>query len=609
MFKLKLPKLGINLKNFKFAKLAKPGRVLVLESTGSLLYGAVASCTTSSAFSLGAVVLSSGTDRTAAVGEVLAQLKAQSPQRLPKTAILLSPSSAGALLSLPIDPKKPRPVPQMAEMVRWELEELSVQQNELWTLGALLMGRGALSHEQRGEIEGQAKAANQRISAALYQGSVEVAALEECLLLQEQLTSDDEALATGWYGQAVREDEEDEGFSWLVSGIGSGQCEGWVKACKKHGLFLARIYPRLGACLPLLEPAPEWLLVDVGAEQWSLMRGQGRHIDSQLYKPCAFGRAVATELVETVGDLLRPECSRLHLCAPDEQWPQLASALEQAFGRRGLHIVVPGGDGPQLPSGDQLTALTGAARHHLGLNTKGLPLAAIAAQPPPPPLWKRKDLYPWVGIGLIVVGLVSYDSYMRIETNKNRAELDRLDIEYERKMQVKKQAEALAAEARTFQGQLTLKQQELREAEKQHEVLDKVIRQRQDLVPALLQVLSETAGDLVMLDQLEESADRTGVFLAGWALTDTEGQKFANTLNEQLTPLKYRVKDVKMTRGKGRLGIDGYQFNIWLALAGSPADRKAQAAPPAAPVPPTAAPATPAKPPKKSSAKGAQSHG
>lgn len=611
MFKLKLPKVGFNFKKFQFGKLSKPGRVLVLESTGYSLHGAVASCTTSSAFALGAVVLSTATDRTAAVGEVLAQLKGQSKKRLPATAILVSSSAASALLSLPIDPKKPRPAAQMAEMVRWELEELSVQQNELWTLGALLMGRGDLNFEQRRELEIRIRAENQRLNAAAYQGAVDGACLEECVLLQEQLVGDDEELATGWFGQAAGEEEED-GFSWLVSGVGSGQCISWVKACKKHGVFLGRIYPRLGTCLPLLEPAAEWLLADVAQEQWGVLRGQGRRIDAALNKPCAFGRAVVTEVIETVGDLLRPECNRLHLCAPEDQWPELAAALEQAYGRRGLHIVCPDGDSRQPPQGERLAALSGAAHHHLGLSAKGLPLAPITAQPPAPPLWKRKDLWPWVGIAMMVVGLGSYDTYMRLQTAKNKAELSRLDIEYERKMQVKRQAEALAAEAKTFQGQLTVKEQELKEAEKQRSILDSIIRKRQDLVPGLLQVLAEATGELVMLDFLEESADRAGIYLTGWALTDTEGQKFANTLNEQLTPWKYRVKDVKLSRGKGRLGIEGYQLNIWLALAGSAADRKAQAAPAPAektPASPPAKPAKPAKPTKKANAKGEQSHG
>jgi hypothetical protein len=611
MFKLKLPKLGINFKKFQFGKLSKPGRVLVLESTGSLLYGAVASCTTSSAFALGAVVLSTATDRTAAVGEVLAQLKGQSQKRLPATAVLVSSSAAGALLSLPIDPKKPRPAAQMAEMVRWELEELSVQQNELWTLGALLMGRGDLSHAQRRELEGRARDGNQRLSAAVYQGAVDAGCLEECLLLQEQLLGDDEELATGWFGQAAGEEEED-GFSWLVSGVGSGQCASWVKACKKHNVFLARVYPRLAACLPLFEPAAEWLLADVAPEQWGVWRGQGPRIDAVLSKPCAFGRADVSELIETVGDLLRPECNRLHLCAPGDQWPELAAALEQAHGRRGLRIFPPEGDSPLPQDGERLAVLSGAARHHLGLNGKGLPLAPITAQPPAPPLWKRRELWPWVGIALIVVGLGSYDTYMRLQTARNKAELSRLDIEYERKMQVKRQAEALAAEAKTLQGQLSVKEQELREAEKQRSILDGVIRKRQDLVPGLLQVLGEATGELVMLDLLEESADRAGIYLLGWALTDTEGQKFANTLNEQLTPWKYRVKDVKLTRGKGRLGIDGYQLNIWLAQAGSVVDRKVQAAPAPAdkkPATPPARPAKQAKPTKKANARGEQSHG
>ncbi len=574
MRKLNIPRIGIDFKQFKkLGKLSKPGRVLVFEETGTGLHGAVASCTTSSAFALGATALSSAPDRAVAVGEVLAQLKSQSRKRLPRTAVLLTPCAAGALLSLPVNPKKPRPAAQMAEMVRWELEELVVQQNELWTLGALLMGRGHLSHEQRRELESRAQAEGRRLNAALYGEVVAREHLEECLLLQEQLTAGDEELATGWFGQAAGEEEEDS-FSWLVAGVGSGLCDGWARAFKKHGVFLARIYPRTGACLPLIPPEADWLLVDAGPEQWSLFLGRGRRIEAMRLKPCAHGRAVAAEVVEAVGDLLPALCNRLYLSAPGDQWPELAAALDRAYGRRGLRVTPPLGDSPQPLDGDRLAALSGVARHHLGLGGKGMPMAPIVAQPPAPPLWKRRDLWPWMGIGLIVLSLGVLDTYFRIQGTRYQDELDRLDVEYATKMQLKKQAEEMAAEARKAQAALAAKEQELREAERQRDILDNVIRHRQELIPGLLQVLGESIGELVLLDSLEESADRKGFYLAGWALTDTDGQQFANTLNEQLQPWKFRVRDVKLIRAKGRLGLDGYQLSIWLTQASAPADNK-----------------------------------
>lgn len=604
MRKLKIPKVGFNLKTFKFSKLSKPGRLLVFESTGTSLHGAVASCTAMSAFSLGPTALSSSTDMAAAVGEVLEQLKRQSKKRLPTTAVLLTPCAAGALLNLPIDPRKPRPAAQMAEMVRWELEELLVQQSELWTLGALLMGRGEISAEQRRELETGAQAEGQRPSAALYQRIVASDRLNECLALQEQLAGGDEELASGWAGQVTVENEE-EGFSWLVTGVGSGLRDGWVRAFKKHGVFLARIYPRLGACLPLIEPTADWLLLDVTQEQLGLFRGQGRRIDTVLYKPCPFGRAVPTEVVEIVGDLLRAETRCIYLTASADQWSDLTAALDSSFDRRGIRVMAPGGGEPPNSEGGRIAALEGVARNALGAEKRALPLAPIAAQQAPPPLWKRKELWPWVGIGLVVVGLAAYDTSMRIQTAGNKAELTRLDLEYERKMQVKKQAEALAAEAKTLQAELAVKEQELKEQERLLNILDNIIRYRQELIPGLLQALRDAAGELVMLDLFEESADRNRVLLAGWALTDTEGQQFANALNEQVAPWHYRVEDVKLTRGKGRLGIDGYLLNILLVHAPAGTDKK-MAPPPAAG---KDAPAAPAKPSKKNAAKGTGSHG
>ena len=133
-------------------KLKRPGRVLVFETTGFELYGRIATAGLTPKYKLGDPVVSRAADFSKAVKEVKDQLKTQT-RILPKTAVLTTPCASGDLLSLPVDPKKPRPRLQMAEMVRWELEELFVKLGDIWSLGAMLQGRGYITRDQRLEVK------------------------------------------------------------------------------------------------------------------------------------------------------------------------------------------------------------------------------------------------------------------------------------------------------------------------------------------------------------------------------------------------------------------------------------------------------------------------
>ena len=589
MLKLQLPK-GINLKKLK---LSKPGRVLVFESTGFHLYGAVASSTTSSVVILGTVALSSGTDMAAAVGEVLAQLKSQSKKQLPKSAVLITPCAAGALHSLPVNPKKPRPEAQMAELVRWELEELLVQQSELWTLQALLMGRGDLSLEQRQEIETRAADEQVRLGTASFSHLVDSERMDQALALQELWAGgDDTEMSTGWTG--LEGGDEEDGFLWSVAGIGAGIRDGWAKAFDRHNLRLGWIYPRLGAGLPFVDGGGEgWILVDLLQEQVVLFRGLGRQPDYQTLRPCRMGQAEIEPLIEAVRDLVRPETRTIYLNAPPGQAGEVASALAKAFthsSARVQRLTAEGGEDQGLCT----LSMQGVARHVLGL-ARGVPMVRIRAQDPPPPLWKRRELWPWAGIALLVMGIAAFETWARMQTAKNNAELIRLEVEYEQQMQLKRQVDAMANEARRLEGVLEGKQRELSSKEQMQGILDNVIRLRQDLVPGILEAIATAISEDMILDIVEENDKRTSIRLEGWTMSDTEGQTFISRLNEQLDPWKYGVKESKLTRGRNWLGVDGYMFNIWLAQAEAGARLQSAAAEPS-----TGKPAkTPAKKKKR----------
>jgi hypothetical protein len=557
-------------------KLSRPGSLLVFESTGFALYGALAGCGITSSFTISKPAMSTAVDFTAAVGEVLEQLRRQTnKKRLPKTAVLVTPSAAGELLSLPVNPKKPRPKAQMSEMVRWELEEMFALQGDIWSLGALLMGRGYIDGVRRRAVETAGTAGKgPRTGGGAYAETVTREQFDECLTLQEQLTGSDDELVTGWSCQGGG--EEEGRYTWYCAGIGDGIRNQWSRAFKKHGLFLTWIYPQLGAALPLVDPEREggWLLVDIRQEQFGLFQGNKGRLNSLSIKPCRFGTVAPESVTEAVRELLHPDTRTVYLSAPADLGAEIFADLEQELGERDVKVSLIG----EAASAEScpppvLASLRGAALHALQLSKPGV-LVRIEAQEPKTPGWKRREPWPWVGMVLLAAFLAGYETYMRVQTSKNKWQLELMDIEYERKMKIKAEAQSTANEVKRLEKELADKERKLKELERQRDILNNVVRYRQELVPGILTAIGGAVNDEVVVDMIEERADRSGFTMEGWALRDTEGQLFVSRLNDALAPWKYKVDDLKLTRGKGRLDIDGFILKVALGKVEDKGEKK-----------------------------------
>jgi hypothetical protein len=542
---------------------ARPGRLLVFESTGCLLYGALATRSVTSSFAMGAPAFSAAPDPAAALGEILEQLGRQSKKRLPGTAVLITPCAAAELLYLPVNPNKPRPAAQMRELVRWELEELFARQSDIWSLGGLLMGRGFLSAQQRREAENAALAGQgARSGGAVYGGIVTSEQLDECLALQEQLTALDDELVAGWSPQAGR--EEEGRFLWYGAGTGEGIRSQWTRAFEKHGLTLSSIYPQLGAALPLMAPGQGgWLLVDIRQEQFGVFVGN-EGLQAISRSTCPFGSAEPAAVAEAVRELIRPETRTVYLSAPLYLVAALSAELGPELGGRGVRLATLGeAAAPESCPPAVMASLQGGALSALRLTKPGI-LVRIAARDPKPPGAKFRELWPWAAILLLAASLGAYEAHLRVQAGKNEWQLELMDIEYKKKMKVKTELLGNAAEAKRLESELAQKERELKEQELRRDMLVNVFRHRQTLVPALLRAVSSAVGDKVMLDLLEENPDRSGFYLEGWALRASEAQLFSQRLNAALTPWKYRVEDQQLDRGKGRLDIDGFVLKLRL---------------------------------------------
>lgn len=530
-----------------------PRALLVFETTGFALRGAVARRTIGGSLVLGAPARSAAPEFATAIGEVLAALRETTKKRLPKTAILVTPSVAGERLLLPVDPAKPRPRAQMHELVRWEIEEVFVRRNEIWSPGAILEGRGHIDPALRQKLEQAAAASGGREHGALldaYRRHVTPAQFEECLAIQESLAGLDEELSIGWSAQPGA--DEDGRFAWYCAGLGSGLRDRWAEAFRKNGVFCAWLYPQLGAPLPLASPAADdRLLVDVRQEQFGLFLWKAARLSSLSIQP--FPRAAdAPETIASAVSNIASDTRSISVSAPDELAAPLADALARTTGTA------------EIPTLDASASMEGVARHALGLCPAGM-MVRVEAQPPRPPVWKTPGFWPWAVIVLLALGIIAIETTLRVRASRNEWRLELLDIDYERQMQVKNEALKTQSEIKHLETVLAGKERELTAKKRRMAVLDDVILYRQKLVPALLRALGEAIPADVVLELLEENNDRSGFYLEGWALTDTEGQRFGNQLNEALVPLGYKVADIRQSRGARRAGVEGFIFKMRLA--------------------------------------------
>ena len=549
----------------KNLKVNKPGRFLVFESTGFALYGVLAKCGVRSPFVLSETAVSKASDFATAIGEVLELLCQKVDEKLPKKAILITPSAAGQLLRLPIDPQKPKTHAQIGEMARWELEEFFVRHNDIWSPGSLLMGRGCITPEQRRNVE-EASSSGQRLRSASIYG--EIAArehIDECLELMERLVAPDDDLAIGYSPHA---EEEDEGpFAWWSAAIGASIRDRWAEAFRRNGLFLAWIYPQLGAAVSHLAYEEDaWLLVDVRQEQFGLFKGRGAKLISAHIKNIPFGHPDPAAIAESARSVFLPNTGKIFVSAPPEVAASISEELllfgAETFSLFSLFESKNENNEEACPPGI-MVSLEGSARHALGLCPASA-LVRISAQPPAPPIWKNKEMYPWLVIGILLIAMSANEYHMRSKAAQKELELAKAEIEHDRRAKMTKELQQSSGAAKRLETELKSKEEILQEERRLKNVFDTVIRHRQELVPGILRSIAEAVNDDVALDKVDELDNGKGFYIEGIAIRDTSGQFFVSKLNENLAPWEYKVGETQFSRAKGRLGIDWVILKIWL---------------------------------------------
>mgnify|MGYP000532930094 CR=1 FL=1 len=533
---------------------------------------------------IGEVASSNSVDFTRSITEVLAKLKEKN-KRLPKRAILLTPSVVSDLIQLPVSPLRPRSQEQMQELIRWELESAITQQNVQWKVGAILVERGHMTAEQRNNVlvemdirhaQGGPRSLSRFGDLAVQLGYVERAHLEECFALQGKLVAIDDELEYGWQACEVsggkltdesllsQEEDNDSSHPWLVTGMSKTVRRRWLGAFNLNGISLEAFYPIVGSAfaslaqreakqdfqdanngglvIEKLAEGKQWLL-EVYQDQLALISGDQSIITNIETCGRRAGALTATECLDFMGD--RPlNVKRLYVASNGvEDIQALMSELAEQ-----LNVEV------QLLSAsvlefslsehlhrDSLLGIHGVANHYL----KHMPakrLSRISAREVKEQAWKSfltpKKIV--MGSGLILVcSMFGFLGWMYWNTEYYSTRLVELEAKYDKDMALKQQLQAAYGES------LNIQQNILQAIKKEKEIKLLLVEQqansgyRQESVKSLLKVFALALSPYVAISNVSKEGD---VFkLKARSSSNLEGQEFIASVDRLSKPLRYQV--------------------------------------------------------------------
>lgn len=566
----------------------KSSFLLVCETDGFSLRGAVLSRSGNEV-----TVVHSAQSRAPGMDEAVAELvgRLKSAGWRGGKAVLLTPGVVPALLELPVDPKKPRPVEQMEDLVRWEMEPMLMQHTTLWSVGRILVGLGYLTEEQARAVidmqQGRGKPGGAEADLEIYSfkrfgdlaielGYIERKQLDECLVRQEWLKTDGEDTACGWVAQDNPAHAENPGsHRWLTCAVSRALMQRWTAVFSRQGVRLQGLYPLAGCAATMLgEGDASRLLLESHAglvTATNILSGSitGFHMQqASLSGPLE-------ACLEAYHALTPPEPETIWLAAVKEESGDLPAQLEQMLGREVR--ALPGSAQPEAI--DNVTpGMLGAARHALGLS--GLNRCCdVPVGGPRKPAWQRLEVRAIAASLLLLLCLGAAEIALQV----------RMELATAKKARVDKEAATLDASVAGIQDEigrvkkqqesLQAKRDELTRAEARIRFFGEELPERAAFVQSLLSSLEQSVTDEVVIDRIEEIpvakpgiaaintmtasaaagniAATGGFFLHGWALNETAAQQFVQAIKNAMQPWGMAVQEVSVIAQAGRLGLQG----------------------------------------------------
>ncbi len=519
--------------------------------------------------------------------EILDELR-HIQKRLPKKAVMASAAMVSAVVELPVDPKKPKPKKQMQVLVRQELvEDLGVY-NDQWTLGAVAVGRGYMTTEQRLDVvhkiaekraEGSGGRAPRFGDIAIGEKYMTTLQHEDCLDIQEQLAEPDDDLICDWKPFTQEVEEGKEAHYWFCTGMGRFYRNHWARAFKTEGIKLAGFVPLAG--LPSgalgreLKDSTSILFLELLREQVSCFR-MGK--DELGRKAVTSLRVESRSNGELDQDMLADMClehvddklSKVMLSVPfdhdddgdgdGDDRDEIRSALETRLDREVVSLAADKG----FNGNTAFLAKLGANLLDPKVGAGAFMLQVPAADPAPP-VHKNPSFLRFAIPALLFSVMGVNEAYTRFDTKKMKDELHALKNNTTQTTQLNAAASAAASEAKRLNEEISVRKRSLKGLNKEIGRLQKIY-DRSSMPIEVFQILGRTVRNDVMLEKfIEPRRSKTpGFHLHAWALDDASAQSFVDALGRNLLDIDYEVVRPQVFSEKNRYGERGFGVDLWV---------------------------------------------
>lgn len=526
-------------------------------------------------------------DMTDAVADLIKSLKADGWAG--HNAVLLSPTVLSTLLELPVNPKKPRSLSQMQELIRWEAEPLLMQHTTQWSMGNLLVSRGYITEEQAATVmdlqQGKANSAAGLNFADTFSmrrfgdlaeelGYIKRSQLNACLAGQEWLKSDDETIECGWSAQGEVSDIPGT-FNWLVTGVNKDLLQRWTNVFQKNGVVLEAMYPLAGCSTTLLEED------SVSSVVLESLHGM------------AFVAQVTNNKIVNQHLYLNPAKQSLELClesyhalnvnSSDPVW--LAYQYDEKDLAEKLKATLEC-DLQSLntsPVSDRLSAgMLGAGIHAFGLwGSKRMASARLGG--PLPAFWHRVEVRAIALLVALLLIIMTTEISLQVRENLITTKKAEIDAQWSVIDSAMKRIKADIKQVEDRKAELKARQSDQVRAQQRLTFFGEELPARAALVQAILGVLQQVIVDDVVINSIDEMGKRATLMpvvalnvikdtrieienfnLEAWALSETAAQTFIQQMEQAIEPWSMEVRDSQVIERLGPLNLEGFVVSMRL---------------------------------------------
>jgi uncharacterized protein YukE len=558
----------------------KASSVMVCEWTGISMQAAVFN-RTGKKLQVQGTANSDNFDPTVAFSQVLSSLKTQGWNG--KNVIVLTPSVMSAMVELPVSPKKPKPLPQMHELVRWEVEPLLMQHQQQWTLGQLMESHGMLSASQVLEIHQTQKRYKQEGiksehgakrfgEVALELGYVTRDQAQSLFVVQDWLRGEDDEIMCGWSAQGEVDDAPGV-WNWLTTATYQSLLDKWQELCQDYNLTLAGLMPLTGNSVALIKQAEKHVVVLETTEFMTT----STHLRRQQITSVQHYANRSASMLDSCLEVFHAENAQhpgLVLAAPPDNLPDLKRSLSSALANEPALVMFDQKEGVS-------PGLFAAGRLFFGLRGSRKISMVRPGGPLPAPMQRPEIQGSMLLAGLLFIIIIT-EVVMAVQYSAIKAEKKEIDERAEVLDQAVARIEKQRAEIEKRKAELEQQKENQRRMQARLEFFGNELPDRALLVQAMLGILQNNTTEQIIVNRIDEMGRRVGVQpptnplskpgvietdnfnIDAWALTESAAQEFVQNMKLAVTAWDMEVRDIQVVEKTGPMNLAGYSVSLSL---------------------------------------------